>query len=257
MANPHGSHIWFELLTTDADAAAAFYSDVLQWTTSAMPMPGDGPAYTIATARDGDAVAGIMKNPGDFGPAWFGYVGVDDVDATVAELERRGGKVHMPAQDMENVGRMAFVEDPQGVKFYVMRGFSPEDSKAYGRMADGHASWGELTTTDQDAALSFYGDLFGWRKMGAMPMGELGDYTFIAPASGDEVFGAMMNRTQPDSPLRWNYYFRVPAIDAAMERVKAGGGRVHHDPHQVPGGEHVTFCTDPQGAGFGLVAPQR
>ena len=32
MTNPLGSFIWYELMTTDADAAAAFYSAVVDWT---------------------------------------------------------------------------------------------------------------------------------------------------------------------------------------------------------------------------------
>lgn len=256
MANSHGTHIWFELQTTDADAAIDFYSDILGW--SFGKMPGEGPAYHVATAQDGDGVAGITVNPMlDIPPAWLGYIGVDDVDATVSKLQGLGGAVHMPPTDFDDVGRISMVEDPQGVKFYVMRGSSPEDSKAYGRMAEGHVSWAELTSSDQDAALSFYADMFGWTKEGAMPMGPLGDYSFIAPSAGGEVFGAMMNRMQPDSPLRWSYYFRVSELDAAIDRVKAGGGRTHHDPQEVPGGEHVVFCTDPQGADFGLVAPRR
>ena len=30
--NPHGSFIWYELLTADPDAAAGFYGDAIGWT---------------------------------------------------------------------------------------------------------------------------------------------------------------------------------------------------------------------------------
>ena len=39
----------------------------------------------------------------------------------------------MPAFDMPGVGRMAFVHDPQGNPFYVMRGASEDSSTAYDR----------------------------------------------------------------------------------------------------------------------------
>ena len=33
-------------------------------------------------------------------PIWLGYIGVDDVDATVAKIEAKGGKALMPAFDI-------------------------------------------------------------------------------------------------------------------------------------------------------------
>lgn len=252
MTNPNGSWVWYELLTTDADAAIDFYSQIVGWTPS--KFPGDGIDYTIMSAGE-DSVAGIMKNPMPTAPAWLGYVGVDDVDATVAKIESLGGKTHMPPTDMPGVGRMAMVEDPQGAHFYVMRGESPEDSKAYGRMELGKGSWNELQTTDDAAALDFYGQIFGWKKAGAMPM-PWGDYSFLTPGGEDEVWGAMMPREKPENPVSWNFYFRVPDIEVAHAKVKELGGAPFHDPMEVPGGERVFFATDPQGATFGLVAPK-
>ncbi|NWN22967.1 VOC family protein, partial [Escherichia coli] len=96
-------------------------------------------------------------------------------------------------------GRLAMVSDPQGVPFYVMRGASPESSTAYQRMGFGHVSWNELRTTDDAAALDFYGKLFNIEKVGTMPMGEMGDYSFIANGdSKGEAVGAIM-RGEPGS----------------------------------------------------------
>jgi predicted enzyme related to lactoylglutathione lyase len=251
MTNPNGSWIWYELLTTDTDAAIDFYGKIVGWTASKFPGPMD---YNILSAG-ADNVAGVMKNPAPTAPAWLGYVGVDDVDATVAKIESLDGKVHMPATDLPGVGRMAMVEDPQGAYFYVMRGESPEASKAYGRMELGKASWNELQTIDDTAALDFYGTVFGWKKSGAMPM-PWGDYSFLTPDGEDEVWGAMMPREKPENPVGWNFYFRVPDIEVAHAKVKELGGTPFHDPMEVPGGERVFFATDPQGATFGLVAPK-
>ena len=41
MANPHGSFIWYELMTPDPDAAKRFYTKVVGWTIARQPMPGD------------------------------------------------------------------------------------------------------------------------------------------------------------------------------------------------------------------------
>ncbi len=250
MTNPHGTHLWYELLTTDVAAAADFYGKVIGWTASSFPHAAPDAPYTILSAGS-EGVGGMMKNPMPTGAVWLGYVGVDDVDATLARLTKLGGKIHKPAWNLEGVGRMAFVADPQGAGFYVMRGASEQDSKAFAPMTDGHCAWNELYAADPDAALAFYASMFGWERGDAMPMGELGDYTFIN--HGGAMIGAVM-RKPPDAPaVTWNYYFRVSGIDAATERIKAAGGTVLAGPQEVPGDEWVVNALDPQGAAFGLV----
>ena len=47
-----------------------------------------------------------------------------------------------------------------------------------------HFRWNELWTSDQDAATSLYGDVFGWTQEGAMPMGvEWCSATWISSAA--------------------------------------------------------------------------
>ena len=55
----------------------------------------------------------------------------------------------------------------------------------------------------------------------------------------------------------WGYYINADAIDAAAARVTAAGGQVVHGPMEVPGGQWIVQCTDPQGAFFALVANRR
>lgn len=258
MTNPHGSFIWYELLTADPKAAKAFYDAVVGWNIGE-PMPG-GMDYRGINAPDGMA-GGVMGLNADMlangaKPIWLGYFGVDDVDAAVASIVADGGQVHLPAFDVPEVGRIAMVSDPQGIPFYVMRGASDQSSTAYQRMGIGHVSWNELFAPDDAAALAFYGKQFNVTAAGSMPMGEMGDYTFIAntESKGDAV-GAVM-RTPPGAKSGWGFYFRVPEIQAARAAVEAGGGSVRQDPMQVPGGEWVINCTDPEGVSFGLVSPE-
>ena len=163
--------------------------------------------------------------------------------------------VHLPAFDIPDIGRLAMVTDPQGIPFYVMRGASPERSTAYQRTGMGHVAWNELLAPDDAAALAFYADQFGLTRAGAMPMGEMGDYSFIAntESKGDAI-GAVM-RTPPGGRSGWFFYFRVPEIGAAKARIEAGGGTIRQGPMQVPGGEWVISADDPEGVPFGVVAP--
>jgi hypothetical protein len=254
--NPHGSFIWYELLTTDADAAGKFYSDVIGWDAKSAGMPGvDYRLFSV----NGQDVAGHMSLPAgaaDMGmrPGWFGYVGVDDVDAAVSAIEAAGGSVLMPAMDLDGVGRMAFVADPQHVPFYIMRGASDEASGSFGQQV-GRCCWNELSSADQSAALAFYTAQFGWEQGDSMPMGEQGDYVFVN--HGDGMIGAVMPAACDAGLPMWRYYFQIPDIDAAAARVSAGGGTVQSGPHQIPGGDYMIVAADPQGATFGAVGPRK
>ena len=189
-------------------------------------------------------------------PVWLGYIGVDDVDRSVERIAGAGGAVGMPAMDMEGVGRLAMVADPQGVGFYVMRGASDQASASFdARMKPGHCCWNELATSDPEAALLFYCGQFGWGKGDAMPIGELGEYRFINHGGG--MIGAVMRNPSAQVPPLWHFYFYVPDIDAAAAKVKAGGGTVHQGPSEIPGGDFMIVASDPQGALFGAVGPRK
>lgn len=256
MTNPHGEFIWFELLTSDPDSAQGFYGDILGWTAGSHPS-GAEMDYRILSAPDGEGVAGLMKMPEGMapGPIWLGYVGVDDVDASVAHIEGAGGTISMPAMTMDGVGRMAMVTDQQGAPFYVMRGESDEASTAFKQGDDGvgHGVWAELSSRDPAAAKAFYGDAFGWRQDGAILMGPLGDYEFLH--AGDIGFGAVMP-VQPEGHPGWLYYFHVSDIDVAAAKIASGGGTIVQPPTEIPGGNYSLVATDPQGAAFGLAGPR-
>ena len=110
----HGAFSWNELMTNDVEGAKAFYGELLGWTTE--DMTTDCGSYTMANAGD-KAVAGIMATPPQAEgtpPMWGAYVTVDDVDAMPGQIEKLGGKVLMPPQDIPDVGRFLVLQDPQG-----------------------------------------------------------------------------------------------------------------------------------------------
>ena len=259
MLNPHGTPIWYELLTADPDASKAFYDDVIDWTIEARPS-GEMDYRMIDTGADGDRgqVGGVMRlteemRSGGARPTWLFYIGVDDVDATVERITTAGGKALMPAWDIPGIGRMAMVADPQGIPFYVMRGASDESSAAFDRMGMGKCNWNELATSDQAAANAFYAEVFGWTYPDKMPMGEMGDYIFVQ--AGDQTIGATMTARKDGPPPGWTFYFRAPEIEEAAEKVKKGGGTVHAGPMEVPGGDRIIVASDPHGVMFGVVGP--
>jgi len=183
-------------------------------------------------------------------PGWYGYIGVDDLDASLAALTAAGGKIEMPPTEVPGAGRFAMVTDPQGILLYFMQPASDQSSNSYAPALDGHCSWNELSTGDQAGALRFYGGLFGWTAGDAMDMGPMGKYQFIS--HGERGLGAVMT-APPGTRPAWTYYFRVADVDAAAAATVKAGGRIDHGPSEVPGGDHIINVTDPQGAMFALV----
>jgi predicted enzyme related to lactoylglutathione lyase len=117
LVNEHGTLNWNELMSPDIDRAAAFYAEIFGW--KAEPFPGMD--YTVFNDSSGAGIAGAMKPPMEGMPSFWGiYFAVDDCDVIVAAAEKAGGGVMMPATDMEGVGRMSALTDPQGGMFSVM-----------------------------------------------------------------------------------------------------------------------------------------
>lgn len=257
MTNRHGDFIWYELLTSDANAASDFYRAVTGWQSrSAEGSDQDYRIFSIA----GTDVAGFMPIPRDaegksMRPRWLGYIGVDNVDATASEIVHVGGAQHIPPTDIPGVGRFAMVSDPQGIVFYVMRGAMEGTSTSFSQTKPGHCHWNELTTSDQGAALAFYSGRFGWEKGDAMPMGDMGTYQLITQHG--ETIGAVMSQCAGGPPPAWTFYFGVADIDVAGRNVSGNGGAIHYGPAEVPGGVYIIVATDPQGASFGLVGPRK
>jgi uncharacterized protein len=257
MPNPEGTPIWYELLTDDHAASKTFYDHVIGWTLG--PKPDNSPMdYRMIQTADGSMVGGVMQltdemKAGGAKPTWLFYIGVDDVDASHAKLLAAGGTSLMAPFDIPEAGRAAFVTDPQGNPFYIMRGNSPENSTAFDRMGMGKCNWNELTTTDQAAGNQFYADVFGWAYPDKMTMpGDMGDYVFVDVAG--QRIGATM-KAPPGAPTGWRFYFRTPDIDATAKKVAEAGGTVMMGPQEVPGGDRIIVATDTAGVVFGAVGP--
>ena len=260
MADPQGTPIWYELMTSDLAAATPFYHAALGWSIAANADPlAGGMDYRMIERSGGGFAGGAMAldpamTAAGMKPCWQTYFGVDDVDATVAKVESLGGSVGMPAAAMEGVGRMAMLADPQGAMFYVMRGTSDESSDVFSVTEPGHCRWNELSTSNAPGALAFYQAALGFNQNGGMPMGEAGEYAFIAV--GETTIGAISPVMSPGARPAWLPYFDTTSTAAAKPLIEANGGSVMMGPHEVPGGDWIIVAHDPQGAVFGIVGPK-
>src|SRR4030095_10327647 len=150
--NIRGRFVWHELMTTDPEAAKAFYTKVVGWKTKEWegPMP-----YSLWIWGD-SRMGGLMELPREARemgarPSWLSYIGTPDVDAAVTQAQELGAKVLMPAKDIPTIGRFAILQDPQGAGFAVFTPI-PTQARPETDAGPGDFSWHELATTDLDAA---------------------------------------------------------------------------------------------------------
>lgn len=249
----HGQFLWHDLLTTDLEKTIEFYRHVVGWNTQAYDFQeNEGPEYTMWVAGE-VPVGGVMQfdpeNMEGFPLGWTAYVHVPDVDTTIQQAVDLGGRVIAEPMDVPTVGRMAGLADPQGAAFWLLTPGSSEPMPEPPSV--GSFSWNELVTTDMRAAFDFYRDLFGWRQWDDMDMG--GGMMYRMFGQGETMYGGMYDKpADMPAPPHWLCYVIVDNIDGALDRVRERGGQVVNGPDEVPGGDRVAQCIDPQGAGFGL-----
>ncbi|HTZ63874.1 MAG TPA: VOC family protein [Solirubrobacteraceae bacterium] len=117
--------------------------------------------------------------------------------------------------------------------------------------------WADLTTTDQEAAKRFYGELLGWSAFDA-PVGDGAYYSIMR--RDDKSVAAIA--PQPDAqreagvPPVWNSYVTVTDADAVADRAKELGANVHAPPFDVMQAGRMAVIQDPQGAFFMLWQPR-
>jgi uncharacterized protein len=239
---------WYELMTTDAAAAEAFYCSVVGW--HAQPV-GDG--YTVFQAGESGVAGLIRPEKIGAGPSWIGYISVGDVDACAAQVTAAGGQVHVPPTDIPGMLRFAMVADPQGAVFMLFKPISDAPPPPDLPDKPGFIAWRELLAAEGGAAFGFYEQLFGWTKVEAMDMGPAGVYQTFA--AGGEAIGGVMTKPPEVPRPHWLFYIRVDGIEPAIARLKAAGGTLLMGPQQVPGGGWIAQGLDPQGAMFCLTGP--
>lgn len=250
-----GTPIWFELTTADPRRAADFYDAILGWRTQPSPIAEHG-GYLIASAPDGEGIAGIMAPMQAGGAGWGLYFLARDLDGMLAHVGTLGGRTIIGPMDIPHVGRFAVIHDPAGIAATLLEPLGEDAARPFRQAADaqGHAVWIELATPDPDGAFAFYGALFGWAQAGSMPMGDMGEYAFLG--AGEARPGAVMSSALTGAPARWNVYFLVPDIDAALAASERQGGRTIQGPDPIPGGDYSANIVDNQGNQVGLVGPR-
>lgn len=120
---------------------------------------------------------------------------------------------------------------------------------------NGRFVWYDHLTRDIPAAIAFYGEVVGWKTQPFQPGGE-GEYQMWVgsqgPLGGVMALGELA--TKGVGP-HWMAHVQVEDVDATVRLAKARGGRVDHEPTDIPTVGRFSVLADPQGATFSVFRP--
>jgi predicted enzyme related to lactoylglutathione lyase len=111
--------------------------------------------------------------------------------------------------------------------------------------------WVDTGQPDPEAAVEFYGGLFGWEFEDRMPADSPGRY-FVAQLRGRDVAAVGSQPEQAPPTPGWNTYVWVDSADDTTARVKSAGGKALMEPFDVLEAGRMAVLTDPEGAVFSV-----
>lgn len=113
-----GSIEWYELCTSDPEAATALYTRLFGWETESMHM--DSGPYTVLRSA-GMAVGGIMKKMDEMPvSAWIPYIRVPEINQALKDMRQLGGEVYFDPLEIPGIGQISWGADPTGAIFAVL-----------------------------------------------------------------------------------------------------------------------------------------
>ena len=113
--------------------------------------------------------------------------------------------------------------------------------------------WVDTQQPDRDAALRFYGAVFGWSFENHL---QRGDRAYdLAMLDGRVV--AAIGSGPSDTTATWTTYIGVEDADAAVAKVEAAGGTVVAPPLRAGNAGRLVLLIDPTGANLALWEPGR
>lgn len=118
--------------------------------------------------------------------------------------------------------------------------------------------WVDTLQPDPEAAMRFYGELFGWafKSPAKRPENAAGRY-HVATLRGKEVAGiGTLAPNEQSGPAVWNTDVAVTSVADSVSQVASAGGEIVLGPTDVPPAGRVAVVRDPVGAAFCLWEPE-
>lgn len=250
---PVGAPVWLDVMSSDTDRTRSFYCDLFGWEAEE-PNPDFGGYFNFS--KDGVLVAGgmpQMEPEAGLPDVWSVYLASDDAEATVAKATAAGSPVFVEPMAVGELGTMAVFGDPGQA---VIGLWQPGLHKGIGVIDDPDTpAWFELHTTEYDASLAFYRDVFGWETD---TVSDEAEFRYTTLGTGDAALAGVIDATTfPETTQsQWKVYFRVADADAAVTKAVDLGAKLTQGPDDTPYGRLVVL-TDPTGAEFRLIGPNQ
>lgn len=246
---PAGHWVRRDLMTTDATAAAAFYTALFGWRVETKSLGG----FEVKTLVAGEDTLGAIISLGDAPMAshWMPYLAVNDIAATCARAKAAGGAVCQDPFVIPGFGRFAIIEDPRGGYSSPVQLEAPEAVPDRAIPPVGRFCWQQLLAGDAEAVLPFYAETFGWQTA-KLPMPGHPVWTVSA---GERAVGTIMQKpSDADRSVRdhWLGYVAVADCAASHAEAEALGAKTHVPPTPMPGAGIYAVIADPTGAEIAL-----
>jgi uncharacterized glyoxalase superfamily protein PhnB len=235
------------IVVSDARRALDWYTEVFGAQRRGEPIVNADGTIGHAEVGIGDAVLMLSEASGLWpdvpvrapdSPATFSHslhLEVDDVDASTARARRGGAAVEREPAD-QPYGRAAVIVDPFGHRWILLR--RPPQAT---RLRQGDVANVAMLAPDTQRAKDFYEAVLQVPFFAAHPgtwrTEEVTPPLSILPAAGTDV----------------QLSYRVDDLTAALERVRAAGGRADEPTRRRFG--LLAECTDDQGTTFRLWQP--
>ncbi|MCU1437142.1 MAG: hypothetical protein JWP66_229 [Naasia sp.] len=248
---PTGAPVWIELLSTDPEEAARFY-------TAALGAEVTEPKAEFGGYRDvmhdRKVMAGLIREKEKSRSGWRLWLVSHDLDATVAAVTAHGGDMLEGPDEVEGLGRRAIVRDPSGAETGVWQlagfpGIEVED-------VPGAPCWYELhTTRAYQETVDFYRDAFDWD---VRVLSDTDDFRMATFGEDEEALAGIFDASggsdgsASDAPSRWQIYFAVEDADAAVEAATSNGGLLLGEIEDTEFGR-TAHLEDSTGAAFCII----
>jgi hypothetical protein len=241
-----GKFVWHNLVTGDGEAARQFYGELFGWE---FDVKDDG-RYSVITYQ-GRNLGGILDTSKEGkmpkGGHWLSAMSVPNLDASLAAIDKAGGKQLEAPIDVSGVGRVVTVEDADGAVLHLLssdNGDPPDVEPAVHTWL-----WHELLANHADRAVEFYQSAFGY-GVEALKKKPTSEYRVLW-SSGDARAGVLQNPFEKTRSA-WIPYIRVDDPAALAERVPGLGGRVVLAPRPDVRDGTLALVLDPSGAPLAL-----
>ena len=122
--------IHFEIPANNVEKIKKFYEELFGWTITLAPGPIE--YWVIQTVPTDEN--GMLQRPGVNGGMYkkqdpqnkpINYFSVESINDFLTKIEKMGGKITQPKQEVPEVGWIAAAEDPDGNQFALIQPIMP------------------------------------------------------------------------------------------------------------------------------------